>query len=178
MPGAAASAVVAALCLWTLVAAGQVAAPLLVPPPPPPAPSPDGTPAAPPADDQGAAPAEQEPAAAPEPSPDSLALPAATLRALDKVAGRVRQIDLAVGDTVRAGALSVTLRACRARPDDALPDSAAFLEINEIRADTGVALRLFTGWMFAAAPAISALDHPVYDVWLVACSTSASGSSR
>jgi hypothetical protein len=157
-----------------LAAAAQTPAPsppapatLVPPPPPPPAPSPDGNAAIPPGD-------EQVPEAASEP----VAVPAATLRALDKVAGRVRQIDIGVGETLRSGALSVTLRACRSRPDDALPDSAAFVEVNEIRADSGVALRLFTGWMFAAAPAVSALDHPVYDVWLVACSTSARGSSR
>lgn len=167
-----------------LAAAAQTPAPsppapatLVPPPPPPPAPSPDGNAAIPPGDEQVPE-APSEPAAAPEPPPDSVAFPAATLRALDKVAGRVRQIDIGVGETLRSGALSVTLRACRSRPDDALPDSAAFVEVNEIRADSGVALRLFTGWMFAAAPAVSALDHPVYDVWLVACSTSARGSSR
>jgi len=167
-----------------LAAAAQTPAPsppapatLVPPPPPPPAPSPDGNAAIPPGDEQVPE-AASEPAAAPEPPPDSVAFPAATLRALDKVAGRVRQIDIGVGETLRSGALSVTLRACRSRPDDALPDSAAFVEVNDRGAESGVALRLFTGWMFAAAPAVSALDHPVYDVWLVACSTSARGSSR
>jgi hypothetical protein len=28
---------------------------------------------------------------------------------------------------------------------------------------------VFRGWMFASAPAVSAMDHPVYDIWVVDC---------
>ena len=34
-------------------------------------------------------------------------------------------------------------------------------------------VRLFTGWMFASSPALSALEHPVYDVWVIDCKASA-----
>ena len=30
----------------------------------------------------------------------------------------------------------------------------------------------FSGWMVAASPALSALDDPRYDVWLLRCKTS------
>jgi len=29
--------------------------------------------------------------------------------------------------------------------------------------------QIFRGWMFASAPAISGLQHPVYDAWVVGC---------
>jgi hypothetical protein len=29
--------------------------------------------------------------------------------------------------------------------------------------------RVFTGWMFAASPGLHAVEHAVYDVWLVDC---------
>jgi hypothetical protein len=29
----------------------------------------------------------------------------------------------------------------------------------------------FSGWMFASTPALSALEHPVYDVWVIDCKT-------
>ena len=72
----------------------------------------------------------------------------------------------------------ITVRACRKRPQEETPESAAFLEINEQRAGEEGMTRLFTGWMFATSPAISALEHPVYDVWLVDCKTSAASRSR
>ncbi len=30
---------------------------------------------------------------------------------------------------------------------------------------------VFSGWMFASSPALSALQHPVYDVWVIDCKT-------
>ena len=29
--------------------------------------------------------------------------------------------------------------------------------------------RIFTGWMFAASPGLHAVEHPIYDVWLIDC---------
>ena len=157
----------AIVCFVAGLAAGQV--PPAPVPPPPPAPPVGGLPpdaAAQPADAKAPAPA--EPRAEREP----VAFAAATIGTLDKVSGVVRRLDLGVGEAVRSAGLSVTLRACLTRPDDDLPDSAAFVEVNETRAEDGTLRRLFTGWIFASALSVSALDHPVYDVWLVACRTS------
>ena len=30
---------------------------------------------------------------------------------------------------------------------------------------------IFRGWMFASSPALNALEHPVYDVWVIDCKT-------
>ncbi len=35
---------------------------------------------------------------------------------------------------------------------------------------------IFSGWMFASSPALSALQHPVYDVWVIDCNTVKAGS--
>ena len=32
--------------------------------------------------------------------------------------------------------------------------------------------RIFTGWMFADSPALNAIDHAVYDIWLLDCKQS------
>ena len=29
--------------------------------------------------------------------------------------------------------------------------------------------QIFSGWMFASSPGLSALEHPVYDVWVIDC---------
>jgi hypothetical protein len=62
----------------------------------------------------------------------------------------------------------VTVRVCRKRPPEEPPESAAFLEIDERRGDDQPK-RVFSGWMFESSPAISALEHPVYDVRLLGC---------
>ena len=103
----------------------------------------------------------------------------AVLQGLDKVTARVSTIEAPVGQSVHFGSLEITVRACRARPPEEPPESAAFLEIREKKADEEPKL-LFSGWMFASSPALSALEHPVYDLWVVDCrkaSKSASPSS-
>ncbi len=105
-------------------------------------------------------------------------MPTGELQTLEKITGRVRSVDAVVGEATRIGNLVITLRACRKRPLEETPESAAFMEINEQRAGEEGLTRLFTGWMFATSPAMSALEHPVYDVWLVDCKAAAAAMSR
>jgi hypothetical protein len=105
------------------------------------------------------------PAAAEGPSlPNRVAL----LQGLDKVTARVSAFQAPVGGEVRFGTLEITARACLAAPPTEPPESAAFLEIRDV-GPVGDGKEVFSGWMFASSPALSALEHPVYDVWVVGC---------
>jgi hypothetical protein len=90
------------------------------------------------------------------------------LQTLDKVTGRVRALDAPVGEAVAFGPLTIVVRACRKRAPEEPPETAAFVEIVE-RKDAETTVDLFRGWMFASSPAVSALEHPVYDVWVNDC---------
>ncbi len=94
----------------------------------------------------------------------------AVLRALDKITARVSTIEAPVGDTISFGTLRILVRTCRKRPPEEPPETSVFLEIRDIKPDEAPA-RLFTGWMFGSSPALSALEHPVYDVWVLDCKT-------
>lgn len=110
-----------------------------------------------------------------QPAPPSIAV----LDALDKITAKVTRIELQQDKPIRFGTLDITLRSCHANPPEEAPETAAFLEISETK--NLKTARLFTGWMFASSPSLSALDHPVYDVWVVSCrmaSGAAASSSR
>lgn len=92
----------------------------------------------------------------------------AVLRGLDKITGRITTLTTPVGDTVRFGSLAVIVRACRTRPPEEPPESAAFLDITDIKPNQPP-VDVFRGWMFASSPAVSAMDHPVYDIWVLEC---------
>ncbi|WNK01676.1 DUF2155 domain-containing protein [Thalassospiraceae bacterium LMO-JJ14] len=92
----------------------------------------------------------------------------AVLQTLDKVTARVNTIDVRVGATVRFGTLLIRVDHCDKRPPEETPESTAFLEIAEQRPGEQPVLT-FAGWMFASSPALNALEHPVYDVWLLDC---------
>ncbi len=105
---------------------------------------------------------------------DMISEPVAVLQGLDKVTARVLEIEAPVGKTVRFGGLSITVRDCEKNPPEDRPESAAFLQIDEVRPGEDN-IRRFSGWMFAQSPALSSLEHPIYDVILLDCK-GASGS--
>lgn len=92
----------------------------------------------------------------------------AVLRGLDKITGRITTLTTPVGDTVRFGSLAIIVRACRTRPPEEPPESAAFLDIADIKPNQPP-VDVFRGWMYASSPAVSAMDHPVYDIWVLEC---------
>jgi hypothetical protein len=94
----------------------------------------------------------------------------AVLGALDKITGRVSEIPVAVGDRAEFFRLSIDVMSCQERIAAQRPESAAFLVITETPLE-GEPERVFSGWMFGSSPSVSALDHPIYDVWLVRCET-------
>lgn len=100
-----------------------------------------------------------------------IANPVATFAGLDKITGRITKFDVYIDETVLFGALEITPRACYSRPPTETQRVSSFLEVDQ-RSLTGVSKRIFTGWMFADSPALNAVDHAVYDVWLIECKTS------
>jgi hypothetical protein len=92
----------------------------------------------------------------------------AILQGLDKITARVSQIEAPVGKTVTFGGLAITVRDCEKNPPEDQPESAAFLQIDEVRPGEEN-IRRFSGWMFAQSPALSSLENPVYDVILLDC---------
>ena len=96
----------------------------------------------------------------------------AVLQGLDKVTARIDVLEAPINQEIRFGSLAIRARACYETPPTEPPESAAFLEIDDLgpTPDTSeVRETAFTGWMFASTPGISALEHPVYDVWVIDC---------
>lgn len=91
----------------------------------------------------------------------------AILRGLDKVSGVPVDLPLAIGETVGLGWLQVTLGDCRYPLDNQAGDAFAWLVVRERNAEQPI----FEGWMVASSPALNALDHPRFDVWVIRCTT-------
>ncbi|MBC6402651.1 MAG: DUF2155 domain-containing protein [Hyphomonadaceae bacterium] len=116
-------------------------------------------------------------------SADNIVGDAVILRTLDRVTATTQDFTVPVGNTLDYGSLSVDVKHCEKKPPEEIPEAYAFLQIFEpkseadIEADAVLAeprlidgrTRLFSGWMLASKPAVSALDHPVYDVWVLDC---------
>ncbi len=89
------------------------------------------------------------------------------LKGLDKVSGDVSDLELSVGESATVGRIEVTLGECRYPEDNPTGEGYAWLTIRDPSRDA----LLFDGWMSASSPALNALDHPRYDVWVIRCTT-------
>lgn len=105
---------------------------------------------------------------------DEIVMDTAVLQGLDKVTARVQTIEAPVDQPVHFGTLEIVVRTCRERPPEETPESAAFLDIWEVKQGQAPTSR-FRGWMFASSPALSAMEHPVYDIWVLDCKQRAGG---
>ncbi|MFN3668684.1 MAG: DUF2155 domain-containing protein [Brevundimonas sp.] len=99
----------------------------------------------------------------------------AIVEAIDKITAESMRFEVEVGGRpVRfQQTLIFTARACEvSAPDEQVSDAIAYLEVslqprgviqvNEPR-------QIFRGWMFASSPAVSGIQHPIYDAWIVGC---------
>ena len=91
------------------------------------------------------------------------------LQGLDKETARILSFGGRVGETVRFRTLDIVIRRCQRTPPDEPPERAAFLQIYDVDPDSGKRTMAFSGWMFKSKPALSAMDHPIYDVWVKDC---------
>ena len=101
--------------------------------------------------------------------------PVAVFGGLDKITATVSTFEAIKDKSTRFGALELTVRACDMHPPEETPQTAAYVEIRQIDEETNTVEPepIFKGWMFAESPGLNGLEHPVYDVWLKSCKTSA-----
>ena len=94
----------------------------------------------------------------------------AQFSALDKITARIEKLELNLNDEEVLGSLTIILKSCQNRPPDYLPEAAAYVEIyDKLNKNYEEGTLIFSGWMFSSSPAISALEHPIYDIFLISC---------
>ena len=90
------------------------------------------------------------------------------MRGLDKITGRPTSITAPIGKQVAFATLTITARYCYSTPPSETPETAAFVQIEDHRPDQP-SRRVFSGWMYASSPGLNAVEHPLYDVWVISC---------
>lgn len=94
--------------------------------------------------------------------------PRVKLQSLDKATARTMTFEADVGSTLKFGPLYMRVQECKKSSPIEEPESAAFLQIWEVDIQDKPHW-VFSGWMFASSPALSPMDHPIYDVWVIDC---------
>ncbi len=99
------------------------------------------------------------------------------VRGLDKMTGRATTFFAPIGKPVQFATLTIVARYCHSTPPLETPETTAFLQITDTRPGEQPR-QVFSGWMFASAPEINAMEHPLYDVWVIACRTNQPGQEQ
>lgn len=89
----------------------------------------------------------------------------AVIRTLDKSTGALQDITLQRGDVLQLNRLLIRMDYCRYPTNNPSGDAFAHLVITNMAGDQV----FFSGWMVASSPALNALDHPRFDVWVLRC---------
>lgn len=98
----------------------------------------------------------------------------ALLRGLDTITGATLDITIPVNEEAKFGRLTVSVQSCRYLPENPSLFSYAFVTVYE----SNKPQPLFRAWMIASAPALSAIEHPRYDIWLIRCNAETDTSSN
>ncbi len=94
--------------------------------------------------------------------------PIAVFTGLDKITGITTTFETKVGEAKQFGGLIVKADVCYSRSATEEPKTTSFVEVDEVQLDDSLK-RVFSGWMFAQSPGLNAVEHPIYDVWLINC---------
>lgn len=99
---------------------------------------------------------------------DNIAANTARMQAMDKITGRVSEIDVPVGGLANFGTFSILVRKCVTKSPEEAPENTAFVDVVD-NYQTDNPVNIFKGWMFSSTPALNAVEHPIYDIWLLKC---------
>jgi len=92
----------------------------------------------------------------------------AEIQILDKITARVETLEIKVNDSNFFETLNIEIYACYKNPPEEIPEDYVLLRIYDKLAEEGNQL-VYQGWMISSSPAVTPLEHPIYDLWLIEC---------
>ena len=91
------------------------------------------------------------------------------IKILDKISSKNTLVKLKNGETKKFNDLLLKSLKCKNSEFDDNPEITAYLQVKDLADKNKNEVFVFNDWMFSSSPSITPFDHPVYDVWLVAC---------
>ena len=93
----------------------------------------------------------------------------AEFQSLDKITARINTHQVNIDDELTIGTLLIKIKSCQKKPPFLPPESASFIQIYDMMKKNQKPILIFSGWMFASSPALSSLEHAIYDISLISC---------
>ncbi len=91
------------------------------------------------------------------------------IKILDKISSKNTLVKLKNGESKQFNNLLIKSLKCKNSEFDDNPEITAYLQVRDLADKNNNEVFVFNDWMFSSSPSITPFDHPVYDIWLVAC---------
>ena len=89
----------------------------------------------------------------------------ASLSILNKITANVDNLDIELKENFEYGELRIYPIDCYLSSPEEKPEIAVYLNVYHNNKDK----KIFSGWMLKTLPSISAIEHPIYDIWVNDC---------
>ena len=93
------------------------------------------------------------------------------IKILDKVSSKNYKVKISIGEEKVFKNISIKPLKCKNSEFDDNPVIIAYLQVKDLKNTDNDEVFVFNGWTFSSSPSINTFDHPVYDIWLIKCST-------
>tara|TARA_Y100001970_G_scaffold190409_1_gene231540 strand:+ start:298 stop:705 length:408 start_codon:yes stop_codon:yes gene_type:complete len=91
------------------------------------------------------------------------------IKILDKISSKNTLVKLKNGEIKQFNDLLIKSIKCKNSEFDDNPEITAYLQVRDLADKNKNEVYVFNDWMFSSSPSLAPFDHPVYDIWLVAC---------
>ena len=91
----------------------------------------------------------------------------AKFRLLDKISNKLIDKTILVDDSNEMATLNIKVYACFSEPPTEISEDYVLVDINDNFQD--IQKNVYRGWMISSSPEVTALEHPIYDLWLLSC---------
>mgnify|MGYP001286803734 CR=1 FL=1 len=102
-------------------------------------------------------------------SQDNLIGKNTSIKILDKISSKNELINLINGEELIYKDLAIKSMKCTNSEFDDNPEIKAYIQVRDLTKKNNDKVYVFNNWMFSSSPSITPFDHPVYDIWLIAC---------
>ena len=89
----------------------------------------------------------------------------ASISILNKITANVDNLEIELKNNYQYGELRIYPIDCYLSNPEEKPETAVYMNIYHDTKNK----KLFSGWMLKSLPSISAIEHPIYDIWINDC---------
>ena len=93
----------------------------------------------------------------------------AVVQVLNKITAKSKNLEIPVDSQVNFGTIRIAVKTCWKSSPYELAENKILLNIAENNKEQKEYITIFDGWMFSSSPAISSMEHSVYDVVAINC---------